>query len=332
MKSLTSPRRRSPLARAVGSGAVLMLAGSLLAACSTASGSSSGSSLTFSLDYAIDGLHAALFVAQSKGYYSHDKINVSLEPSDGTSQVLARLASGQAQMGIADASSVVKAISEGNTQIRAVAVLLNHDPSTTATLKSSGIQTVQGLKGATVGDTPAGGLWTVFPAFLGANGMSLSDVKRVAINQGVNSALLAGKVTAVNNYIETFATVSGKLNLIPWYQHGVNPYGSTIIVNTKYLDTHQSQVRKFLADTFKGLRTAVADPVAAGNILANAAGTGTSARYFSGEIVLLKPFWDMTGLSDPARWMATERLDQKYLGVAKSIPVGQFYTNNFLAG
>ncbi|MBO9520660.1 MAG: ABC transporter substrate-binding protein [Nocardioidaceae bacterium] len=327
MKSPRSPRPRWYLV------AALAALGLAVTACGSsdpgASGKAGSTSINFSLGYGADSLFAPMYYAEGKGLYEAEGLQVRIQPSGGTAQVLTRIEAGQAQLGVADSSSVIKAIADQDTPVIIIAVLLDHSPSVTATQKSSGITDIAGLKGKSLGDSPAGGMWQRTPALLGANGLTVADIKRVPINQGVNSALLAGKVDAVNNYAETFAGSADKLNLIPWFEQGVDPVGDVLIVNKDWAKKNPDAVRAFVKATMTGLQKSIADPATAAEVLAKAA-QSTDPGYFSDGIELLEPFWTTSGTTTSERWAATQELNVKYLGQTKTLTEDQIFTAEYL--
>src|ERR1700743_1811934 len=97
-----------------------LAAATALSACGSSSSDSAATSsgskpatttnMTFALDYTIDGLHAPMYVAKSKGYYSAAGLNVTLQPGQGSSDAIHKVETGVAQMGLASATNVLIAM------------------------------------------------------------------------------------------------------------------------------------------------------------------------------------------------------------------------------
>jgi ABC-type nitrate/sulfonate/bicarbonate transport system substrate-binding protein len=201
-------------------------------------------------------------------------------------------------------------------------------------LPPSNITTPDGLKGKQVADSPSTSEHFLFPAFLAANGMGEGDVTRVAATpSSVISLLLSGKVDAINNYLQVAAAMGGKVNAIPWYEHGVDGYGTVVIANRDYLKDNAKAVKAVLHSMFQGLRDVIADPRAAGEATAKAA--DAPSDFFIEEVGLLKPLWTVAGgrygEMAEARWQATEDLNVKYAGQAKRVKVADVFTNRYLS-
>ena len=52
--------------------------------------------MTLYLDFFVDGLHAPFFVADEKGYFDEEGLDVTIEPGQGSADALRVVASGRA--------------------------------------------------------------------------------------------------------------------------------------------------------------------------------------------------------------------------------------------
>lgn len=292
--------------------------------------------ITFSLDYLTDGLHAPVYVASNKGWFSQNGLKVTIEPSHGSQDSITRVASGAAQMGFADAGTIVKAIATQHVPVKVVGLLLTTEPFSTISLKSEGITQPSQLKGKTIGAAPATSDYAFLPPFLQHAGMTTSEVSQVSMSPAeIVPSLLAKRVDAVDTYAQVFAKYASEVNIIPWSQYGIKPYGTAVIVNNTFLASHGAAVKAFLQDTYKGLSYTLANPASAAQIVA-AASPGSTAAYFQAELKILNPYWTTKdsagqyGEMTDAGWTATENLNVS-TGLQKStIPVSQIYTDKYL--
>jgi NitT/TauT family transport system substrate-binding protein len=343
---LVAARRR----RFVGSLVSIAAVSLALGACgsddsSSSSASKSGSStseapaeptdITFSLDFLVDGLHAPFYSAQELGTYDKANLNVDIRTSTGSSDAVARVGSGKAQIGLADAPTALTGIGKG-LPIKIVGVLLIHSAQATETLKSSNITDVKGLAGKDIGITPAGAERDLITALLQMNGMSPDDVHFVAIQaQSGKANLLSGKVDAVNFFPAIFADIQPQINVIPWFKYGLDIYGTTIIANTDFLEENPDAVTAFVHSSMEGLQYTLQNPDEAAAIVAKAA-KGKPA-FFRSELEIYEPYWSDPPLQQEGlghmtdeRWTDTQKVAMQYLGQKKEIPLDQLYTNDFL--
>lgn len=64
--------------------------------------------IKFTLDFRITGQTSPFFLAQSKGYYRDEGLDVSIDVGSGSVASITRIASGVYQMGLGDISSLIE--------------------------------------------------------------------------------------------------------------------------------------------------------------------------------------------------------------------------------
>jgi NitT/TauT family transport system substrate-binding protein len=287
--------------------------------------------VTLYLDFFIDGVHAPFFVAAEAGYFEDEGLDVSIEPGQGSADAVRVAASGRAELAIADASTVVSSIATG-AEVISVGVLLRQMPGVTVVKNDSGIATPQDLVGKSVGDAQQASTGVLLPAFLSANGVDPADVTFVGMNFPARvPALESGQVDAIGGYAQEFVSILDDATLIPWYENGIDAYGSVIIANNDFVAGNGDVVAAFMRAVARGLQDTFDDPQAAADITATA-GEGDAA-YFAGELELLDPYFedeDGRGLTmSEERWEATQQLMLEFGGQETEVPLEDVFTNEF---
>jgi NitT/TauT family transport system substrate-binding protein len=307
--------------------AVLALAG----VTQTAGASRQSNHVSLYLDFAIDGLHAPFFVANQLGYYKAAGLDVSIHPGQGSADTVKVTGAGRSQFGFADAATMVKGISEG-ADVKMVGLILRKSPAVFVVLKDSGIASPRGLKAKSVGDFAFSSTATLLPAFLAANGMKKTDVRFVSMSfQSRVPSLLRGNVNAIMGYIQEFVNIQSKTHFIPWASHGINSYGSGIIVNDAFAKSHPDQVTAFVKATMRGLAYTILHPAKAAAIVAQA--SQGDKKYFAGELALLKPYFTRgpgLGRMTAAGWRTTQNMMLRFGGQKKRVPIGSIFSDSFL--
>src|SRR6059058_3074204 len=87
----------------------------LAALIATAGSASAEEKFTFALNWFAVGDHAAYWVALEKGYYKAKGLDVTLENSKGSGDVIAKLDTGRADAGVDDSAVVIAASTRGST-------------------------------------------------------------------------------------------------------------------------------------------------------------------------------------------------------------------------
>lgn len=304
---------------------------------SDSTGDQQTTKLDVTLDFAIDGLHAPLFVAKDKGYYTDKDLSVAIHPSGGSQIAITQVATGKAQFGVADAATAVAA-QAGGADIMVVAVLLQNTPASTVTRKDANITDPKQLVGKTMGLNAGSSQTKLLPAFFAKNGIDGKKVRQVTIDKSaIIATMLAGKIDASNQFAQTSAKILDQVNIIPWYKYGIDSYGSTLIANKKYLAENPEAARAFVQATMKGLKYTVSNAQGTADILASA--SQGDVTFFKSELEILRPFMTNAnveaagyGTMEESRWKTTQDLNMQYLGQTKELPMDQIYTSKYLSG
>src|SRR6201987_5096148 len=85
----------------------------LAAILATAGAASAQEKFTFALNWFAVGDHAAYWVALEKGYYRDKGLDVELQNSKGSADAIAKVDTGRADIGLADATVVIPRVAQG---------------------------------------------------------------------------------------------------------------------------------------------------------------------------------------------------------------------------
>src|ERR1044071_1536343 len=170
----------------VGALAALCLVTVLLAAAQTPE------KVVFALNWFAVGDHAAYWVALDKGYYKAKGLDVTLENSKGSGDSIAKVDTGRADAGLADAAVVIASNARGTT-VKTVGMVFDKNPNNVFSLKSKPLVKPQDLEGATLGAPPGDSQRQMFPAFARLNKIDAGKVTWVNIEPAAKIAALAEK-------------------------------------------------------------------------------------------------------------------------------------------
>src|ERR1700754_4401491 len=134
----------------------------LAAILATTGAASAQEKFTFALNWFPVGDHAAYWVALDKGYYKAKGLDVTLENSKGSGDVIAKLDTGRADAGVADAALVIAASTRGAT-VKSVGMIWDNTALTFFSLKSNPIAKPKDLEGKTLGAAPGDSQRQMFP-------------------------------------------------------------------------------------------------------------------------------------------------------------------------
>ena len=296
--------------------------------------------VTFVLDWTPNTNHTGLYVAQQKGYFKDEGLEVEIvQPSDDSASAL--VASGKAQFGISAQDSLAPNFAADNPlPITAVATIIQHNTSGIMSRKGEGLNRPKGLEGKTYAtwDSP------VEQAMI-ANVMTKDngDFKKVKLipNNIVDEPLALKEKQADAIWIfYGWGGVFSEIEKVPtdyFSFKDLNPvfdyYTPVIMANNTFLKEHPEIAKKFLIATKKGYEFAINSPQEAAAILVkevpelNEDLVLSSQKWLSREYLSDAPKW---GYIEPKRWndfytwLGDNRL------VEKEIPANTGFSNEYL--
>ena len=159
--------------------------------------------MTVLLDWFVNPDHGPIIVAQEKGFFADQGLDVTIvapaDPSDPPKLV----AAGQADLAISYQPHLHLAIAEGLPLVR-VGTLVATPLNCLLTLKDGPVQQIADLKGRKVGFSVAGVEQALLGAMLGKHGLTMSDIELVNVNWSLSPSLMSGQVDAVLGAFRNF--------------------------------------------------------------------------------------------------------------------------------
>src|SRR5215510_1308024 len=234
-------------------------------------------SVSLSLDYEIDGRAAPFLLPFDKGYYKAEGLNVAIDPASGSLETIERVASGNYEMGLADINALIKfRDTKRDTPIKAIFMLYNRPPFAVIGRKSRGVSQPKDLEGKILGAPAADSAYAQWPIFVRVNNIDVSKVKIEIVSFPVREPMLAaGQVDAITG-LSYFSFIELKDKGVPvddiavllMADYGLELYGNTIIVNSKFAAEHPDAVQGFLRAFVRALKETVKQPsTAIGSVL-----------------------------------------------------------------
>ncbi|SCZ44600.1 putative hydroxymethylpyrimidine transport system substrate-binding protein [Afifella marina DSM 2698] len=206
----------------------------LLALILSASPAAAADHLTVLLDWFVNPDHAPLVVAQEKGYFAEEDLDVEMIPPADPSAPPRLVAAGEGDVAISYQPNLYLQIAEGLPLAR-FGTLVETPLNSLVVLEDSDVTTLADLKGKTVGFSVGGFEDVLLKMMLEESGVSLDDVDLVNVNFALSPALLADRVDAVigafRNVELNQLDIEGKPGRAFYpEEHGVPPYDELIFI------------------------------------------------------------------------------------------------------
>jgi NitT/TauT family transport system substrate-binding protein len=208
---------------------------------------------------------APFYLADQDGYYADAGLEVTFE--NGNDADIIRLAgSGDYDVGIADGTSLVPAVSQG-IPVRYLATLYADFPSVVFAKAEGGINDASDLKGRKVGiPIKAGSSWVMLQALLGSVGLTPADLTIVEFPDfGQRVAVQEGVVDAATGFVNNEPVQLGRSGITPvvlTVDQVVPLPGPGLIAGQSTLDGPKREaVRAFIAATLRAMKEIAVDPM-----------------------------------------------------------------------
>ncbi|MGE0348775.1 ABC transporter substrate-binding protein [Hydrogenophaga sp.] len=228
--------------------------------------------IKFTLDFRITGQTSPFFLAQSKGYYKDEGLDVSIDVGSGSVASITRIASGVYQMGLGDISSLIEfqAKQTGTPLVQAVYQYYNRAPFAIIGRKDRGItsdfRSLQGKKVAAAAVESTRRAWPMVARKLrvGDDFFQWSTTDFSARD----NVMVRGDVDAATYFHDSAVSLFARMKLedlsvLKYTDAGVNLYGNAILASNAMITQNPGAVAGFLRATNRAIQASFADPVAA---------------------------------------------------------------------
>jgi NitT/TauT family transport system substrate-binding protein len=311
----------------------------LLAGCGSSSTQAAGgaSAVRFQLHWAWSPSTAGFAIAEEKGLYRTDGVEVSLTQGKGSGTTVQLVSTGQADMGIADAVAITQAVQQG-APLLVVATINQATNTSMQVLNSSGIKRIEDLRGKSVAVPAAGAYSFLLPIFLQSAGLSEKDIRIVTMPfESMAPTLIAGRVDAIVGGQDSHVALAAQgadFTDFAFGDHGVESVAHSIFTTKSYAERNPSVVQKVVAASLQGWTEARTDPEEALTDIKKLEPNTVDGNART-ELSVLLPLLcaggaNFIGLAEPARWERTMALLERATLVSKAPDSTTFVSYDYL--
>lgn len=294
--------------------------------------------LSVALDWYPWSNHTGLYMAQEKGYFREEGLEVNIYVPSNPEDVLKLVGAEKDTFGISYQSDVLLAREEG-VPVKSVAALVQHPLNSVMTLKASGITRPKQLEGKKVGYPGIPGQEAQLSTMMAREGSSLAKVELVNVGFDLVPALISKKVDAVLGAYWVHESILAEMEGYPVdvmkvEQWGVPDYYELLVVtNDKVAQQQPEVVKAFLRAVARGYAAVEKDPKAAIDLLVKV-NPETKRELEEKGIQLLMPLWrdgvPSFGWQTRERWQAYADWMKEQKLLTKEVPVDSAFTTEFL--
>jgi len=292
--------------------------------------------ITVKLKWLHQAQFAGLYIANEKGYYADENLNVTIEETDFTNEPVDVIAEGNAEFGVDDAARILVKMGE-EAPLKTIGVIFKTSPLGYVSLKDSNITEPIDFVGKNIGLTPD------------AHSMHSAIVKKLGLDLGamtiINATydytpLITGEYDVFTVYVtdETYHIVEEEgyeLNVILPSDYGVSFYADSIFTSDEIIENDPELVEKFLRATLKGWQYALENKEEA----LDATEKYETGRYanreyeeyiYDHQFPLIHTGESNVGWMSSERWQKMYDMLNDYGEIETGFDVSQAYTMQFL--
>ena len=283
----------------------------LMALATACGGEEEATKIKLALDWYPNANHAGIFVAQEKGYFADENLEVEFYTPADPSTVNQTVAAGADDFGINYQPDLLLARSQG-VPVVSIAALVQHPLNSVQTLEASGIERPSQLVGKKVGypgiplNEPLLGTMLKYDGVTGG----LEEVELVNVGFNLAEALITGSVDAcVGCYFshESFLMENQghPVNVLRMEEWGVPDFYELVLVASEDTVRDRSDVaQRLVRALMRGYAEAAADPDAAVDILLAGTDGEVDEAIERPGIRVIAPLWIEAG---PVGWQTSEK-------------------------
>lgn len=286
--------------------------------------------------------YAPFLVAQEKGFYAEEGLNVKMIPGKGSGISTKLVASGENDFGIAAADVVLIAKTKG-MPLKAVTVIHQESLAAVYYHKSTGIKTPKDLEGKTLAVEIQGTKYQQFISFCKKNGVDITKIRIIAVDASQERPLFfkGGSDLTLQfiNGMDALLKEKGLSNNVErmlFSDYGVHMYNHLIITNEDTIKNRPDIVKKFVKASVKGWEYAISHPEEAIDILVKhypEMKKSTELDNFKDELSVLENSTTQEhgfGYQTKERWEELQDMLYDIQTIEKKIDVTTVFTNEFL--
>jgi NitT/TauT family transport system substrate-binding protein len=221
----------------------------------------------FSLQWIPNGNNFGVFAAKEQGFYREANLDVTIQRGFGSGDTAKRVATATADLGIADAGSVIVGRSNG-LKVKLLASIYEKSPDVIFFIKDNGIAKPKDLEGRTIGATAGEAGEKLIPLFATKAKFDMKKLSVVNIAPSAKYASLVAKsVDSIVGFIneeppiQAAAKKTGlQVDHFTFSDYGIDYYSLGLIASDDIIAKRPDLVKRFVAATMKGYAWTIKNP------------------------------------------------------------------------
>jgi NitT/TauT family transport system substrate-binding protein len=286
---------------------------------------------------------AGYFVAQDKGYYAAEGLDVEIVPGGPDIVPEQQVANGAADIGVDWVASLLAHQEQGLPLVE-ISQVFQRSGLVLVSKKTAGIATPADMKGKKIGNWMGGNEFEILALFDKYKFDPNKDIKFTkqgfTMDQFLGGEIDAASAMTYNEYqvVLEQGIPATDLNVIDMNTEGVAMLEDNLFANKDWLANNKETAAKFVRASLKGWKDAIADPAAAVDIVMKQVEEGSTSKDHQLKMMeevaklILPEGFDVTkmGYIDDAMFKQTADIAFKFGVITKESDLTQAYTNEIV--
>lgn len=241
-----------------------------LAMAMTAAPAAAQTPIKMVLNWKYEGAQAWFFLAQDKGYFKQEGLDITFDQGEGSAASIPKVAAGAYQAGFGDMNALIDLASKRpNDAPVGVFMLYNTPPFALVVKSDSPIKTPKDLEGKTLGGPANDGALKLFPAFARIAKIDASKVTITNMAPNLREQMLSrGQIDAGFGYATTVSFSAKGMGLDPakdlrfirYGDHGMDLYANTVFFSRSFAKENPKAVQGFVRALNRAIKEVIANP------------------------------------------------------------------------
>jgi NitT/TauT family transport system substrate-binding protein len=225
------------------------------------------------LNWKYQGPQGLLFLAEDRGYFKAEGLNVTMDQGNGSGAAVPLVANGTYDAGFGDINALIELTAKKPDGAPVgVFMLYNKPPFTVAVKNDSPVKSPADFAGKTLGGPANDAALKLFPALCKTAKIDCGAITITNMQPNLREQMLIrGQVDGIFGYVNTIRFSARLIGIDPdkairfinYGDYGMDLYSNAIIVSKTLVTQNPEAVRGFLRALNRSIKDAIKDPEAA---------------------------------------------------------------------